>query len=173
MADNTIKGAAAPQKCASVCDDIQNQYEVAKEQINAGAAILDAAAVLCSLERSKVYQDSHPSFNIRTGGGYAHGRRVFDSTLPTLLEHAHSLVSMALNDVDGMREDAIESLKGATVELTAEQQGNTRYEALLQRLHSLCDEGALVVSSHAGKPAADDARQFISWVAEQVSGVPA
>ena len=44
---------------------------------------------------------------------------------------------------------------------------NSRYEALLQRLHGLCDEGVLVLSSKAGKPATDDARQFISWVAEQ------
>lgn len=169
MADNTIKGAVAPQNNASICVNIQNQYEVAKEQIVAGAAVLDAVAVLCSLERSMVHQDSHPSFNIRIGGGYAHGSRVFDSTLPTLLEHAHCLVSMALNDVDVMREQAIESLKGATVE----RQGNSRYEALLQRLHGLCDEGVLVLSSKAGKLATDDARQFISWVAEQVSGVPA
>ena len=49
----------------------------------------------------------------------------------------------------------------------------SRYEALLQRLHGLCDEGVLVLSSKAGIPASDDAKQFISWVAEQVSGVPA
>ena len=50
---------------------------------------------------------------------------------------------------------------------------NSRYEALLQRLHGLCDEGVLVLSSKAGKPASDDARQFINWVANQVSGVTA
>ena len=46
----------------------------------------------------------------------------------------------------------------------------SHYEALLQRLHGLCDDGVLVLSSKAGKPAADDAKQFISWVAEQMCG---
>ena len=50
---------------------------------------------------------------------------------------------------------------------------NSRYEALLQRLHGLFDERALVLSPKAEKPAVDDARQFISWVTEQVSGVSA
>ena len=48
---------------------------------------------------------------------------------------------------------------------------NSRYEALLQRLHGLFDERALVLSPKAGKPAADDARQLISWVAEQAGEV--
>lgn len=51
--------------------------------------------------------------------------------------------------------------------------GNSRDEAVLQRLHRLCDEGVLVVSPQAGKPAADDARQFLRWVAECAGGVSA
>ena len=109
---NTLKGALALQNVESVCEDLQNQFEVAKEQIDAATAILDAASVLCALERSPVHHDTHPSHNIRTGGGYAHGYRVFKETLPTLLVHAHTLVSLAFNDIDTMRERAIDSLKG-------------------------------------------------------------
>ena len=109
---NTLKGASAPQNVESLCDDLQNQFELAKEQIEAATAILDAASVLCALERSPVHQDSHPSRNIRTGGGYAHGRKVFSDTLPDLLAHASTLVLMAFNDIGVMRERAIEALKG-------------------------------------------------------------
>lgn len=59
-----------------------------------------------------MHHDTHPSHNIRTGGGYAHGRRVFKETLPTLLEHAHTLVSLAFNDFDMLREKAVDALKG-------------------------------------------------------------
>ena len=48
--------------------------------------------------------------------------------------------------------------------------GSSRDDAVLQRLHRLCDEGVLVVSPQAGKPAADDARQFLRWVAERAGG---
>ena len=109
---NTLKGASAPQNVETLCDDLQNQFELAKEQIEAATAILDAASVLCALERSPVHHDTHPSHNIRTGGGYAHGRRVFKETLPTLLEHAHTLVSLAFNDFDMLREKAVDALKG-------------------------------------------------------------
>ena len=109
---NTIKGASTLKNNESVCEDIQNQFEIANEQIEAAGAILNAASVLCALERSPVHQDTHPSHNIRTGGGYAHGHRLYADTLPTLLEHAHTLVSMAFNDIDVMRERAINALKG-------------------------------------------------------------
>ena len=109
---NTLKGASAPQNVESLCDDLQNQFELAKEQIEAATAILDAASVLCALERSPVHHDTHLSHNIRTGGGYAHGHRVFKETLPTLLEHAHTFVSMAFDDVGRLRERAIDALKG-------------------------------------------------------------
>ena len=109
------QGTTVPKTITSVCEDIQNQFEVAKEQIEAAGAILDAASVLCALERSPVHQDTHSSHNIRTGGGYAHGHRIFADTLPTLLEHAHTLVTMAFNDIDLMREDAVSALKGGAV----------------------------------------------------------
>lgn len=48
---------------------------------------------------------------------------------------------------------------------------SSRDEAIQQRLYRLCDEGVLVISPQAGKPAADDARQFLRWVAECAGGV--
>lgn len=80
--------------------EIQGGYEMADGQLKAAAALIDAAAVLCALERAPVHQDTHPSHDIRTGGGYAHGLRLKTDTLPTLLEHALFLVEMSANDFD-------------------------------------------------------------------------
>lgn len=91
--------------------EIEGGYEIAACQLKAAAALLDAAAVLCALERAPVHQDTHPSHDIRTGGGYAHGLRLKADTLPTLLEHAMFLVQMSENDFDVGRGRAVDALR--------------------------------------------------------------
>lgn len=89
---------------------ITDYFCVIDEQLKAARAICDAAAVLSALERAPSHHDTHPSHNILTGGGYAHGLRARNETLPTLLKQAANLIDMAHNDADCMREDAIKAL---------------------------------------------------------------
>lgn len=109
---NTIKGASAPQSASSASADVQNCFDVAIEQTRAALAIIDAVRVLCALERSPEHHDTHPDHNIKTGGGFAHGLRLYNDTLPTMLSHAHGLVDMSLNDFDVMRETALNAMNG-------------------------------------------------------------
>ena len=94
----------------STSNKITNYFGVIDEQLMAARAVCDAAAVLVALERAPSHHDTHPSHNLLTGGGYAHGLKVNDETLPTLLKHAATLIDMAHNDADCMREDAIEAI---------------------------------------------------------------
>ena len=162
----TTQGTTVLDSVSTLISCAENRYKFAESQTEAALAILDAVCVLCELERAPEHQDSHPSHNIRTGGGFAHGRRVFDSTLSTLIDHAHYLVTSSSDEYNCIHDDVVEVLKCASVD----GESLSRYGAFLQRLHGLCDEGVLVLSSKAGKPAADDAKQFISRVAEQMCG---
>lgn len=90
--------------------EVSDLFETAYDQCKTAAALLDAAEVLSALERAPEHHDTHPSHNIRTGGGYAHGRRLQNDTLPTLLAHARYLVKSSMNDFDVMRETAIEEI---------------------------------------------------------------
>jgi hypothetical protein len=92
--------------------EIRNLFEITKSQAQAAAAILDAARVLCALERAPEHHDTHPDHNIKTGGGFAHGLRLAAETLPAMLDHANDLVVSLLNDVDAMRECAIDAMNG-------------------------------------------------------------
>lgn len=96
----------------AVSRDIEDLAACADSQIKAALSIIDAVCVLSALERTPEHHDTHPSHNIKTGGGFAHGRKLHDDTLPILLEHAHFLVSSADNDYDVMREMALRALKG-------------------------------------------------------------
>ena len=91
--------------------EIGNIFDVAYQQCEAACAIIDAATVICVLERAPAHQDTHPSHNIITGAGHAHGLRVKIDTLPKMLAHAQSLVEMSMNDFDVMRETAITELR--------------------------------------------------------------
>jgi hypothetical protein len=53
-------------------NDVQNSFDIVNGQLEEAMAICNAMEVLFALERAPVHQDSHPSYNIRTGGGYAH-----------------------------------------------------------------------------------------------------
>ncbi|WP_154717147.1 hypothetical protein [Sterolibacterium denitrificans] len=92
-------------------DSIEDSYAVICGELEAAAAIADAARVLCALERSPAHHDTHPSHNKVTGNGYAHGLRVSNDCLPILLEHVRSLVDSSLNKADGMREEAAGALR--------------------------------------------------------------
>lgn len=94
----------------SISNQITNYFDVIDEQLKAARAICDAAAVLIALERAPSHHDTHPSHNILTGGGYAHGLKVGNETLPILLKQAANLIDMAHNDAGCMREEAIEAL---------------------------------------------------------------
>lgn len=92
---------------------INDQYALVQEQLKSAAAIVDAVSVLCALERAPEHHDTHPSHNITTGGGKAHGLGVRNETMPTLLQHAKSLIELANNDADVMREQAVDVLANA------------------------------------------------------------
>lgn len=64
------------------------------------AALADALEVLTALERTPVHQDTHPSHNIRTGGGYAGGRRVAAGTMPRLLAYIGYLATDTREQLD-------------------------------------------------------------------------
>lgn len=93
--------------------EIQDQYALVQEQLKSAAAIVDAVSVLCALERAPEHHDTHPSHNIVTGGGKAHGLGVRNDTMPTLLQHAKNLIELANNDADVMREQAVDALANA------------------------------------------------------------
>ncbi|MFT3960505.1 hypothetical protein [Propionivibrio sp.] len=92
--------------------DVENSVLIADSDMKAVLAILNAAEILCALERSPEHQDTHPSHDIKTGGGYAHGRRLWNDTLPDLLKHAHGLANMAIDEYGVVNEKLVEALKG-------------------------------------------------------------
>ena len=159
---NTIKATAVPKAISSLGFDIETRYHFANNQIEAALSIIDAAGVLCELERAPVHQDAHPSANITTGGGYAHGRRSFDSTLPKLLEQAHSLVTSSVEEFGCIYADAENAAAGAA------NVGDRRRYDVLHRLHKLFEEGVIEVNREASDPAARDANDCFDWVADQV-----
>lgn len=97
---------------STIITEIENLELVADGQLQAALAIIDAARVLCALERAPEHHDTHPSHDIKTGGGFAHGLKLHNGTLPTLLAHAHYLVAMADNDYDVALEKACDALNG-------------------------------------------------------------
>lgn len=97
-----------------VVNEVQNTFDVINSQLEAVTAICNAVEILTSLERSPEHQDTHPSHNIRTGAGYAHGLRVYGDTMPILMRHAKMLVDMSINDFDCMRESVINHLQEVT-----------------------------------------------------------
>ncbi len=74
-------------------------------------AIADALEVLVALERAPEHHDAHPSHGIVTGAGCAHGRRVFNDTMPDLLSHIHYLAG----DIDNELGVFFEKFDGAEV----------------------------------------------------------
>lgn len=90
---------------------LTDDMTIISDQLNAIEAIVDAARVLTALERAPAHHDTHPSHNILTGGGYAHGIRVANDTLPALLHHARTLVQITHNDCGCMQEEAIDALR--------------------------------------------------------------
>lgn len=100
-----------PVVVSKTINEIEDLFRPAYEQCEAACAIIDAVNVLSALERAPVHQDTHPSHNIRTGGGYASGRTIAPETMPLMLAHARSLIEMAMNDFDVLRERAIDTLK--------------------------------------------------------------
>lgn len=80
--------------------DVECFTGIAAANLKAIDAMLDAVAVLCALEWAPVHQDSHPGHDVRTGGGYAQGRRLDSDTLPELLQHARRLASDVGDDIE-------------------------------------------------------------------------
>jgi hypothetical protein len=78
---------------SEVAAEIQNLYDVAEGQLEAAGAICNAVKILTALERAPEHHDTHPSHNIRTGTGYAHGLRVANDTMP-LLRSLKSAISL-------------------------------------------------------------------------------
>lgn len=112
MSAKTTTGSNATAKKLAV--EMADSYTIASGQLDAAAAILDAIAVLCALERAPEHHDTHPSHNITTGAGNAHGLRLRNDTLPTLAKHALDLVQIAGDDFDCVRESVIDFLKGGS-----------------------------------------------------------
>lgn len=94
----------------SISNKVTDYFSVIDEHLEAARAICNAVEVLTALERAPGHHDTHPSHNILTGAGYAHGRKVFDDTLPSLLRHAKNLIDMAHCEADLMREETIDFL---------------------------------------------------------------
>lgn len=95
---------------------LADSYALIRGELGAAEAIAGAARVLCVLERAPAHHDTHPSHNIITGNGYAHGLRVSHECLPRLLEHACYLIESSLNEVDCMRERATDALRQIAAE---------------------------------------------------------
>lgn len=87
--------------------EIINRYDVLHSDLSAAMAIIDAAAVLTALERAKTIREEG---SLITGEGFANGYILRDHSLPAMLKHAVSLVDMARNEADCMREDAQEAI---------------------------------------------------------------
>lgn len=95
---------------------LADSYALIRGELEAAEAIAGAARVLCALERAPAHHDTHPSHNIITGNGYAHGLRVASGCLPRLLEHACYLIESSLNEADCMRERASDALRQIAAE---------------------------------------------------------
>ena len=105
--------ANADSTATKIANEVQNAFDVVNCQLEAAMAICNAVEILTALDRTPEHQDAHPSHNIRTGGGYAHGLRIQGDTMPILMRHAKALIDMSINDVDVMREQVIDYTKGA------------------------------------------------------------
>ena len=90
-------------------EQMQSLFDIAHTNTQAAIAIIDAARVLTALERTP----AHTEHNVLTGEGFARGNTARDETVPAILFHAMSLLEIAINDVDVMRENAIDALKGS------------------------------------------------------------
>lgn len=77
--------------------------------LTAAAAILNAIEILDALSNSPEHFDGHPSHGIRTGAGYAQGRKLYSSTIAELASHARCLVQIAMDDAGGFMEKALET----------------------------------------------------------------
>lgn len=97
-------------------NDLENSYVMIRGELGAAEAIAGAARVLCALERAPAHHDTHPSHNIITGNGYAHGLRVSNDCLPGLLEHVCHLIESSLNEAGCMRERASDALRQIAAE---------------------------------------------------------
>lgn len=116
-----MKTPTAASSITRTTEELEDLFSIAYSGLESVKATLDAAEVLTALERAPVHHDTHPSHNIRTGGGYAHGSRLADGTLPKLLSYARFVLEVAVNDIDGMREKAIDALNevGAAIQKPA------------------------------------------------------
>lgn len=88
-------------------NELEELFRQIEGQSEVALAVVDAVTVLCALERAPEHHDTHPSRNITTGAGRAHGLRVANATLPTLLRHARDMIEASCNDADVMHETAI------------------------------------------------------------------
>ncbi len=95
---------------------LTDSYALIRGELQAAEATTGAARVLCALERAPAHHDTHPSHNIITGNGYAHGLRVSNESMPRMLEHVCYLIESALNEADCMRERAADALRQIAVE---------------------------------------------------------
>jgi hypothetical protein len=96
------------------CCDLQNIHDIADSELTVVCHILDACIVLSALERAPEHHDTHPSHNIKTGGGFAHGNRLSAETLPALLLHAMHLVGSANDAMCDLKVKAVAALEGVT-----------------------------------------------------------
>ena len=84
-----------------------DNFDAISEQLDAAQAICDAVVILVELERSLSHHGSPSNVNL-TGRECAHELKTKDETLPTLLKHATTLISMSRVEVDRMSEATVE-----------------------------------------------------------------
>jgi hypothetical protein len=98
-------------KIKETCYDLKNAWDCADSELSVVMHMLDACRVLAALERAPEHHDTHPSHNIKTGGGFAHGIRLNSETLPGLLQYAFLMIGSVQNDVGYAVEKTLEALE--------------------------------------------------------------
>lgn len=78
---------------------LEGAKDVLESNMKTIAALADALIVLTALERAPKHHDTHPSHELYTGGGYAHGQRLNSDTLPVIAAHIKYLADDADNEV--------------------------------------------------------------------------
>jgi hypothetical protein len=95
----------------STVAEIINCFDVLTHDLATARAILDCAKVLVALERAPTsLPTSQPSNAGAIGAGFAGGYTLSDKSLPELLHHGMTLIDLAHNEADLMREKALDQL---------------------------------------------------------------
>lgn len=89
--------------------DIEYEKHLAAHSLATIKALAEAVEVLTALERAPIHQDTHPSHDIKTGGGYASNHKLSSETLPKLLSHIGELAT----DLDDCLDGFFERLEGS------------------------------------------------------------